>query len=51
MTTFRHSLPRFWDTDYRHSYGTFAAYVRASQTFDLTATFDDFAYWNIDYLP
>jgi hypothetical protein len=42
---------RFWDTHYRHSYGTFAAYVRASQTYDLTATFDDFAYWNIDYLP
>lgn len=42
---------RFWDTAYHHSYGTFAAYVRASQTFDLTATFDDFASWNINFIP
>jgi hypothetical protein len=42
---------RFWDTHYTYTYGTFAAYVRASQTYDLTATFDDFAYWNIDFLP
>lgn len=42
---------QFWDTHYTHSYGTFAAYVRASQTFDLTATFDDFAYWNINFIP
>jgi hypothetical protein len=42
---------QYWDTHYRHSYGTFAAYVRASQTYDLTATFDDFAYWNINFVP
>lgn len=42
---------QYWDTHYRHSYGTFAAYVRASQTFDLKATFDDFAYWNINFIP
>ena len=41
----------YWDTRYHHSYGTFALYTRASQTYDLTGTFDDFAYWNIDYLP
>lgn len=42
---------QYWDMNYRHSYGTFAAYVRASQTYDLTATFDNFAFWNIDFLP
>jgi len=41
----------FWDTHYRHSYGTFGLYTRASQTYDLIGTFDDFAFWNIDYLP
>ncbi|HKZ55964.1 MAG TPA: hypothetical protein VJ123_10820 [Anaerolineales bacterium] len=40
-------------TDPQNSYtsGIFAAYVRASLTFDLTATFDDFAYWNIPFQP
>lgn len=42
---------QYWDTHYRHSFGMFALYVRASQTYDLTATFDDFAYWDIDYIP
>jgi hypothetical protein len=42
---------RYWDTSYRHSYGTFALYVRASQTYDLTASFDDFVFWNINYVP
>jgi hypothetical protein len=41
----------YWDTRYRHSYGTFALYTRASQTYDLTGTFDDFAYWNIEAIP
>ena len=41
----------YWDTAYHHTYGTFALYTRASQTYDLTGTFDDFAYWNIDYIP
>jgi len=41
----------YWDVNYRHSYGTFALYTRASQTYDLTGTFDDFAYWNIDFIP
>jgi len=31
--------------------GYFAVYVRASLTFDLTATFDDFAFWHIPYIP
>jgi hypothetical protein len=41
----------FWETNYRHSYGTFALYTRASQTYDLAGTFDDFAYWNIEFIP
>jgi len=41
----------YWDVNYRHTYGTFALYTRASRTFDLTATFDDFAYWNIEFIP
>lgn len=41
----------YWDVHYRHSYGAFALYTRASTTYDLAATFDDFAYWNIDYIP
>lgn len=44
-------LGEFWDVHYRHSYGTFALYTRASQTYDLTSTFDEFAYWNIDFIP
>lgn len=42
---------QYWDTHYRHTYGTFALYTRASQTYDLAGTFDDFAYWNIEYIP
>jgi hypothetical protein len=38
------------DRNYSYSFGTFAVYVRASQTFDLTASFDDFAFWHISYL-
>ena len=34
-----------WDQGY------FALYVRSSRTYDLTATFTDFAYWNIPFLP
>jgi hypothetical protein len=44
-------VAEYWDTNYRHQFGMFALYVRASQTYDLEATFDDFAYWNIDYIP
>jgi hypothetical protein len=44
-------VAEFWDTNYHHSFGTFALYTRASQTYDLTGTFDDFAYWNIEFIP
>jgi serine/threonine protein kinase len=39
------------EPEYTHSYGTFAAFVRASRTFELRATFDDFAAWNIPFIP
>jgi hypothetical protein len=44
-------VAEYWDTSYRHTYGTFALYTRASQTYDLPGTFDDFAYWNIEVVP
>jgi hypothetical protein len=44
-------VAEFWDTNYRHTYGTFALYTRATRTYDLTGTFDDFAYWNIEFIP
>ena len=42
---------QYWDTDYLFTYGTFALFTRASQTYDLTGTFDDFAFWNIKFIP
>lgn len=42
---------RIVDRQRVYSYGTFAVYVRASQTYDLTATFDDFAFYHIPYIP
>ncbi len=39
------------DPQYSRSFGQFALYVRASQTYDLGATFDDFSYWNIRFVP
>ena len=41
----------FWDTDYLFTFGTFALFTRASQTYELTGTFDDFAFWNIKFIP
>jgi hypothetical protein len=41
----------YWDTDYLFTFGTFALFTRASQTYDLTGTFDDFAFWNIKFIP
>jgi hypothetical protein len=32
------------------TFGTFAGHVRASHTYDLTAQFDDFAFWNILFI-
>lgn len=39
------------DQNNSYTYGQFAVYVRASQTFDLTAAFDDFAFWHIPFIP
>jgi hypothetical protein len=41
----------YWDTEYLVTFGTFALFTRASQTCELTGTFDDFAHWNIKYIP
>ena len=38
-------------TDYNRTFGNFALYVRASQTYGLTATFDDFAFWHVRNIP
>lgn len=40
----------YYDYDYPDAYGGFAAYVRALQTYDLSATFDDFAFWHIPFI-
>jgi len=40
-----------WDAGMPYSFGYFAAYVRSAVTYDLTATFDDFAFWNIPFIP
>ena len=37
--------------DYNRSFGNFALFVRASQTYDLAATFDDFAFWHVRNIP
>ncbi len=37
------------DPNLAYTIGFIALYVRASQTFDLTATFDDLAFWNIPF--
>lgn len=39
-----------YDRNSGYTFGTFAVYVRANQTYDLTAQFDDFAYWNIPFI-
>lgn len=41
----------YFDNYYSYSYGYFAAYVRAAATYDLPAYFDDFAMWDIPFIP
>jgi len=36
------------DPNYSYTRGIFALYVHALYTYDLTATFDDFAYWELE---
>jgi len=40
-----------WDAGMPWAYGYFAAYVRAEYTYPLSATFDDFAFWHIPFIP
>ncbi len=39
------------DSGYTYSLGYFAVYVQSQEAYPLTATFDDFSYWNIPYQP
>jgi len=41
----------FFDNGMPYSYGYFAAYVRAQISYPLTASFDDFAFWHIPFIP
>jgi hypothetical protein len=40
-----------WDAGMPWAFGYFAAYVRAEYTYPLSATFDDFAFWHIPFIP
>jgi hypothetical protein len=46
-----YEISEYFDSQYYYTYGYFAAYVRASRTFELEATFDDFAFWHIPFIP
>ena len=39
------------DSGYPYSYGAFALYVRASLTYNLTASFDNFGFWHLRASP
>ncbi len=41
----------FTEQNYSYSYGAFALFVRASVTYDLTASFDDFNFWHLRSSP
>lgn len=40
-----------FDGNNSYSFGSFAVYVNAFLTYDLTAVFDDFAFWHVKSLP
>ena len=40
----------YFDADYPYTYGYFAVYVRGYRTYDLTATFDNFALWHLPFM-
>lgn len=46
-----YQVGEYFDSSYAYSYGYFAAYVRAAATYDLPAYFDDFALWDIPFIP
>jgi len=41
----------YWDSGMLSSFGYFAAYVRSQVTYPLTASFDDFAFWHVPWIP
>jgi serine/threonine protein kinase len=41
----------FTENNYQYSFGSFALFVRASVTYDLTASFDNFSYWHLRTSP
>ena len=41
----------YTENNYSYSYGSFALFVRASQTYNLTASFDDFSFWHLRASP
>ena len=41
----------YWDSGMPYSFGYFAVYVRSQVTYPLTASFDDFAFWHIPWIP
>jgi serine/threonine protein kinase len=41
----------YTEENYQYSYGSFALFVRASLTYNLTASFDDFSYWHLRASP
>ncbi len=40
-----------WDAGMPWAFGYFALYVRAEYSYPLSATFDDFAFWHIPFIP
>lgn len=41
----------YTENNYQYSFGAFALFVRASLTYDLTASFDDFSFWHMRISP
>jgi hypothetical protein len=39
------------DPEYLYTFGRFGLFVRSSTTTPLTASFDDFAFWHVPYIP
>ena len=44
-------VDHFFDNGMPYAYGFFAAYVRSQVTYPLSASFDDFAFWHIPFIP
>lgn len=45
------ALEEIIDPDYLFTFGRFGLFVRSSNTTPLTASFDDFAFWHVPYIP